>query len=201
MSTLQIKDGAGSTKYLKGAGTGTSVDPFIGEKYLKNTGEQKRIITRKLDTVGNGTGAKDMAVDGSTIPVPFLVKPAAGEVLRVARWILTIRDGGSFDSGGWGNNGGSPLDEGLLVEMIQDSVTYPLLDAVKSHVDVASLCYNLSHHSWGSGDEFLVARWTFTATGQYLRLVGDDGDELRVVVRDDLTHLVEQTIYVQGYYE
>ncbi len=201
MSTVVIKDGNGTVRHFDASGAGTVDDPFAMNQGSKTTGAQKPIFNQKLSTVGDGTGTTNMAVDGSGTPVVFRITPAAGEVMRVARWMMTIRDSGSMDSGGYGNNGGSPLTNGLLVEMVQDSTVVGVVPAVRSHIDIAALCYDITHHSWGSGDEFITARWSLNKSGQYVRLVGDDGDELRVTVRDDLTHLVEQVIYVQGYSE
>jgi hypothetical protein len=48
----------------------------------------------------------------------------------------------------------------------------------------------------------LVARWTFSKSGSFIRLRGDSdgvGDRLEVVVSDDLSTINELTFLVQGY--
>ncbi len=201
MTVLKILDGDGAVKYLEGSGAATLSDGFTSEHSVKNTGSQKVLLSKTLDTIGNGTGTANMGVDGSGSPVAFKITPGAGEIYRISRLIFAIRDSGSFDSGGWGSNGGSPLTNGMLFHTTQNSTMTVLEPAVKSHYDLAALCHDISHNSWGSGDEFLTARWTFIKFGQYMRLDGDTGDNFVVTVRDDLTHLVDQVVTIQGYVE
>lgn len=44
-------------------------------------------------------------------------------------------------------------------------------------------------------------RLTFTRAGQPFRLVGDNGEEGRVTVNDDLTGLTNMYVVAQGFYE
>jgi hypothetical protein len=166
------------------------------------TGPQKAIICRQADTVGDGTGSINMNVDGSVTPVVFRIKPPLTEVYRFAWWMLTIEDSGAFDSSGWGNNGGVPLTNGMLFQKSINGVVTPLFNcAIKSHIDLASMVVDFNHHAFGTGNEFVAARWKITDTGQYFRLDGATNDELQIVIRDNLTHLVSQRVRVSGYVE
>lgn len=200
--SLLIKDGAGSDKYLAGSGLGTQGDPFIPLGSVNDAGATRLPVYQFADTVGDGSGTTNMNVDGSITPVIFLVKPSVGEIYRIARIIVSVRDTGTIDSGGWGANGGSPLTNGLVANVKWNGSVIPLtVESIKSNIDLAAISYDISHNSWGSGDEFVVFRFTFTKAGQYIRLDGDLGDELQFVVNDDLTYLVQQRISVQGYRE
>lgn len=202
MSTLLVKDGSGAEKYLAGSGTGAELDPFIPLGGTNDAGPTRLPVYQFADTTGDGTGTTDMSVDGSATPVTYSTKPGAGEIFRVARIIVSVRDSGSFDSGGWGNNGGNPLANGLVANVKWDGVVVPLtVTPITSHIDLAALSYDVSYNSWGSGDEFIVFRFTFTKAGQYIRLDGDLGDEIQFIVNDDLTYLTQQRISVQGYRE
>ena len=174
-----------------------------GTTRIDNTGSQLPMFSKQLDTVGDGSGTKNMAVLGTLgTPVIYRLKPPAGEIWKIARLILYIRDAGAFDSGGWGNNLGSPLTNGIQVVSYENAQEFHwLYPPVKSHGDIASVCHDLTYQDFGSGDAFITARWSFTKFGQYLRLHGDEGDELRILVQDDLTHLVEQAVTAQGFYE
>jgi hypothetical protein len=166
------------------------------------TGAQKTIICRQADTVGDGTGSINMNVNGSVTPVIFRIKPPPTEVYRFAWWMLTIEDTGSFDSSGWGNNGGVPLTNGIIFQKSVNGVTTQLFNCeIKSHIDLASMAIDFNYHAFGSGNEFVTARWKVTDTGQYFRLDGATNDELQIVIRDDLTYLVSQRLRVSGYIE
>lgn len=202
MSTIKILDGDGNEKYLSATGAGTESDPYVPIQGISDAGPTSLPLYQFADTVGDGTGDNNMAVDGSTTPVTFRCKPASGVIYRVARIIISVRDTGAFDSGGWGNLGSTPLTNGMLAQVIWNGTTNVLTnEPVQSHIDLAALSYDVSHHNWGSGDEFVVFRFTFTKAGQYIRLDGDTNDELQFLVRDDLTDLVQQRISVQGYVE
>lgn len=152
-----------------------------------------------MDLIGDGLGATNQNVDGSVTPVSFFVKPPAGKVYGIARIIFSLRDSGSMDSGGWGNNANS-LTNGILLNWRRAGNIIPLTnEAIKSHIDVAAVCHDLVHQNWGQGDEFITARFTFTKAGNYLALDGDLGDYLEVVIRDDLSYLVQQRVSAQGY--
>lgn len=202
MSNMNVKDGAGVDKYIKASGAGSDVDPFVVKQRMESDGPVSTALYQFADTVGDGSGTTNMGVDGSGTPVIFKVAPAAGDIYRIARIIVAVRDTGSFDSGGWGSNGGTPLTEGIYMDIVQDSVETPLIASpIQSHYDMASMCHDVIHNDWGSGDEFITFRFTFTKAGQYIRLIGDDGDSLMFTINDDLTHLVNQVISAQGYVE
>jgi hypothetical protein len=166
------------------------------------TGPQKTIICRPADIVGDGTGSINMNVNGSVTPVIFRIKPSPTEVYRLAWWMLTIEDTGSFDSSGWGNNSGVPLTNGIIFQKSVNGVLTQLFNCeIKSHIDLASMVVDFNYYAFGTGNEFVTARWKVTDTGQYFRLDGANNEELQIVIRDNLTHLVSQRVRMSGYIE
>ena len=160
---------------------------------------QKELFIRRLDTVGDGSGAFNMAVNGSVTPVVFKVAPPAGEIWRIATWNLYVQDAGTFDASKWGN--GITMNNGITLELV-DSGVMPLLQfPVKTSGDVAAIAENINFITIGTGDNIMTAIWSFVSSGQYLVLDGDKGEALQVTVRDNLTGLSSQYIQVSGYKE
>ncbi len=153
-----------------------------------------------MDTVGDGSGSGNMAVDGSTAPVMFKVAPPAGSIYGIAR-IITSLSGSGLDSGGWGNSLGTPLTNGFELIWHRGGVDYNLTEnPIQSFFDLAAVCHDLVLQDWGQGSQFITARFTFTKAGQYLMLNGDDGDYLAATVNDDLSTIVDyQKISAQGF--
>lgn len=200
MANLPVKDADGTVKYLKGTGAGTDADPFVSTHGSSTEGPQKPLFLRRMDETGDGTGNDDMAVDGSSTPVTFKIAPGAGEIIRLSRTMLYVQDTGAFDATKWGN--GITLTNGQKFEIKIGAVTTDLLGFnVKTLGDVASIAFDVTHFAIGTGDEFSGGRLTFTKMGQYVRLDGDNNDELLFTVNDDQTDLTRQHIMAQGYYE
>lgn len=164
------------------------------------TGTQGILFVKRLGTIGDGTGVTNMNVDGSIVPVIFKIKPPIGEIWRIATWNLYIQDSGSFDATRWGN--GLILTNGVLPRVKIDGITQNLLDfPIKNTGDIAALAGTVTPLAIGVGDEILTAIWSFINQGQYLRLIGDNEDELQLVIQDDLTALNMQYVQVLGYKE
>jgi hypothetical protein len=166
------------------------------------TGTQREIITRYLDTNGSGAGTKDASGDYSGAAEIFYIQPPAGQIYRIARMIPHIVAGGKMASDKYGV--AIVLTNGITIRTQNDNG--PLLNLtddlpIHTNTDWARLCYDLSISNFGSGNEYLHARWTFAKSGQMIRLVGDNNERLEVVLNDDFGALVEQFFMVQGYIE
>ena len=165
--------------------------------------KQGRLISRYLDTNGNGTGTTNANGDYSTVSDIFYIQPAAGEVFRISRMIVTVEDTAGMAAADYGNITGN-LTNGITVREQNDSGTITDLTGgipVKSNAQWARLCYDANVLTWGNGNEFLTVRWTFARTGQEMRLDGDENERLEVVLNDDFTGLVTHYFLVQGYQE
>ena len=169
---------------------------------ISSTGTQKKLIARYLDTNGDGTGTKTAIGEYQAGAEIFYIQPPTGQVYRLSRILPFVEDAGTFDSGSYGN--GITLTNGITVRVQNDSGTIvDLTDGlpVKLNTHWARLCYDLTISKFGTGNEYLHARWTFAKSGQMIRLVGDNNERLEVVLHDDFSDLVSQYFMVQGYIE
>lgn len=158
-----------------------------------------QLFFQRLSSVGDGTGTTNMNVDGSSAAVTFKISPAAGETMKISRIMIYVEDAGTFDAAKWGN--GVTLTNGFNFKHKKDDVTTDMLGfGVKTSGDMASVCHDLNHNSFGTGNEFASWRWTFTKAGDTVTLNGDAGDEFQVVVNDLQTGLVAMYVMAQGEY-
>ena len=241
-------------------------------------GYQRLLISRFLDTVGDGSGTKNANGDYSLIGDEFFIKPPADQVFRIARIIITVEDTAGFTAAKYGalaalvsgitiklmdddsltsvadeeitsdhdawvafanellnvgsvvvepSGGGTAYTEGtdytidyqtgrimvLSTGTMADATafdcdydhgaTVDLTDGVpvKTNAQYGGLCYDVDVKSWGSGDELLTARLTFTKFGQYIRLDGAVNGRLVVTVNDDLDGLISHRFLAQGFVE
>jgi len=73
MANLQVKDGAAATKYLKGTGAGTDVDPFIGEHLDTNSAAlltAAQAIQTAVEIIDNMISGSEAQVDVLTSALP-----------------------------------------------------------------------------------------------------------------------------------
>lgn len=198
---IPVLDGNGSLVYFEVNGTGTANDPYQMVPPNSHEGPVKENFTIRANLSGECDGTDfNQAVDGSITPVVFKIKPDPGVVLRVHRLILYVQDTGTFDSDKWGN--GIVMANGIDFEYIRQGVPKTLCQfMVKTSGDMSGLCFDYNHVIHGAGDEYGVWRYTFDKSGNPIRLVGDDGDEIRVIINDDLTGLSKQFATYQGEYE
>ena len=166
-----------------------------------STGGQKIMISRYLDTNGDGTGTKNAIGNYAGGATPFYIAPAAGEVFRIGRMIGSYSDSSGVDTDKYGNN--ITLTNGIVVRTNLNTVIIDLTDGVPilSNGGWAHQCHDLTAHQFGTGNDHLTFRWTFTNAGQFIRLDGDTNDTLEVVLNDDFSGLVHHRFLVQGYIE
>lgn len=144
----------------------------------------------------------NIKINGAVTPVAFEFAPDAGDTVLVRRIIIKLQDGGAFDAEKFGN--AIVLANGMLLQVVNadDEVLLDLLDGMvlQTNGDIARECFDVNVHSWGTGDEILVARWTFSKDvgDNGVLLSGDLGHKLRLTVRDDQTGLVDGSVAVRG---
>jgi len=140
-----------------------------------------------------------MNVDGSVTPKVFSVSPALLGVnfLVLSRLLVHIEDNGAITADDYGAL--ATLSSGLRIQKTIGGITYNLDGGlpITGNTHWARLAFDMKEHVFGSGNNFVTARWTFGATGIPMILQG--ADVLFVTVNDDLTTLVEHTMLVQGY--
>ena len=62
----------------------------------------------------------------------------------------------------------------------------------------ATYCHDLTAHTWGSGNDTLTVRWTFTKGIGDDGVVLDPGESIRVILNDDFSDLVAHKFLFQG---
>lgn len=162
-----------------------------------------KLISRNLDTVGNGTGTTNAIGDYSSAAEEFKIAPGVGEHFHIHRLIVSIGDAGSFDSGGYGAvTPVASLTNGVVLRVQNGGTVFSLTDdPITTNAEWAAYCHDVTVHSFGSGDALLTARWTFDKSGIPISLRGDEGEELVVELNDDLTFLTAHKFLIQGYYK
>lgn len=162
--------------------------------------DHKTLLTILADSAGVA-GVNDATGDysgGDT--VYFRIQPPAGERWAISRLIFSLEDAGSIDSGGYGN--GVALTNGIEIRVRQRSegdryllTPFPVL----TNAEWAMLCHDLTRHDFGSGNEVLSGRWTFTKHGYPIVLNGTFGDNIEIMLKDDFTNLVHHYFLFEGY--
>jgi len=163
---------------------------------------RNQLISRYLDTNGDGSGTKNANGDYSSAAEEFYIQPGAGEIYQLSRMIVLIEDTSGFSATEYGNLG-SALSNGIHIHAEYDSAatTIDLTDDIPivDNAHWGGLCYDVALKTWGAGNEVLVVRYTFASMGQEIRLTSDD--RFLVGVNDNLTGLVDHHFLVQGYIE
>jgi len=158
---------------------------------------RSRPFFRNLDTNGDGTGSVAANVDGSSTPVVF--KYTATKRVCLHRLIVGIEDNANLSADGYG--GLSQLTNGITGGLYSASgVDYGLWGAglaVRSLAEWAFLCYDMTAHTFGSGNNFASVRWTFSNSGSPVYM--EPGDEFRIYVNDNLSGLVAHYFHMQGF--
>ena len=160
-------------------------------------------IYRYLDTNGNGTGTKNAIGDYFAAATSFFIQPAAGEIFRLQRMIVNVHDSQKLKAEEYGNL--TALPRGIIVRISDSSgVIQELTDGIpiKTNGEWGALCFDAELYSAAAGNgDYLRVRWTFANAGYPIRLDGNNGEKLEVVLNDDFTGIVHQYFHVQGYIE
>lgn len=195
---LPSANGQIDTKQLRGASDGT----FIGNvsDALKVT--QSAVSGSGISVVPaeklvhipeylENAGSREMDVDGDPTPVVFDFTPGAGEIWLLNKLAIVILDPGSMDKNDFGAIPG-PLTNGVLLEIKANGITHTVFNFT-DNLDV-------SHYfigAGGGGGDDSDTGWLDTLDqfrgcktyGPPITLDGDQGDFIRVTVRDDIRAL------------
>ena len=135
------------------------------------------------------------------VPTRFIWTPDAGRVAHIHRMIITVQDDGNFTAATYGNR--IELVNGISVtvrNVSDDSLIhdYTAEHPIVSNAEWASHCFDADVKAWGSGDQLLVVRWTFTRGGSPVALT--DEEYMSMDLNDDFTALVAHRFVIQGEY-
>ena len=154
-----------------------------------------------LSTDGTTNGIIGATGDYSSTGITeFFIAPTTGETLVISRLIVGIR---ATPSARWERYGSIPdgISNGIIIQktngIVIDNITDNL--PIKSNADWGSHCYDTEIRSQGAGDDFVVVRWSFYKSGQYIVLNGDRQEKFKVILNDDFTSLTSHTFKVEGY--
>jgi hypothetical protein len=141
-----------------------------------------------IENLKDGSSA-GMSVDGSSVNKTYKISPEAGKAIAIRGLTVLLEDAGSTGFGSFGAIGA--LSNGLL---IQTYVKGQVADVtiIKTNADLTTR-FNRSHfgssavgtlggaQGFGESNDAFIGYLEFPST-----LILNEGDELRVVVRDDL---------------
>lgn len=147
-------------------------------------------------------GVTTSAIGDYTTPANFSVGPPADEVWNITRMIVFIEDTGAFTPNKYGFL--TALTVGINLGVYRAGVLkIDLLNGlpVKQNNHWKRQCYDISHDEFGNAQatESLGVRWTFQHSGVPISLDGDQTDQIRVVMADNLTGLIAHTFLFQGH--
>jgi hypothetical protein len=145
--------------------------------------------TRYIDTVGDGSGARDMKVNGSVTPVKFKLKPSAGQIFMLNAFNINYVMTSGNPNVGFGA-ASADLTNGISIQVLRGStVVLDLTDGVlvKANHDWKNLCYEEHESEYGTTESALSYCFDFRRGGESVVLEGVNGDEFVVTINDNLT--------------
>jgi hypothetical protein len=152
---------------------------------------------------GQGGGTVNMAVDGTTPQTFTVAVPTNYNRFTVARVLFFIEDNGAFDANKFANN--LTLTNGIDFTY-ETGTSWDLLGGqpIKTNGHFGRVAYDVAVHTWGTGDEVLVSRWSFdkwmpdrNADRAGIELTGSE--TLKIVINDNLSTAVAFNAVAEGW--
>lgn len=141
----------------------------------------------------------DMNADYSVTPGRFVLEAVGGR-LWLERMMFFLTDAGNFAVDDYGTLPALTNGVELFVEDSEGTQILDLLSGspIMTNGGWSSRCYDVRYDSFGTGDNALSARWTFSRSGVPLQL--DEGSKLVMRVSDNLSGLTRHRVNIQGYH-
>jgi len=151
--------------------------------------------------VGDGSNM-NANVDGST-PVPFYAGPPAGKDWLIWRMLVMIKDNANITADNYGGIDILTAGNGVTLKVREGPTGKEILDltdnhAIKSNAEWGVFCYDIAPHTFGSGDNYVLVRWTFAKAGEPLRLSSVRSEKLVLLVQDNLAALTGHHFFIEG---
>ena len=146
-----------------------------------------------------GTVETDMAVTGSpSSPVIYILEPPQGAIWYITRLIFSMTHGSAGDLGLFGDL--AALTNGVTLRVRLDGV-YSTITNWKVNSDIKRDFYDVDFdtRSGGSGVAGTSGRGSFDKLNVAVELDGNKGDQLELMIQDDLVGLVHYELNGQGY--
>lgn len=199
MADISDINSAQSVKIIGSSADGTETYPhnvtILGESYTKQSpAPLQDVVYKSINLRLNGTGTKNMAVNGSSTPQIFSFVPEAGETWFVESLTLLIQDSGSPDPDEFGGRGGLfgggvSDSNGLVLEARSKGSVYEICN-LGDNADITTRF--ISSYSQGSGSSWLNNNDTWLGTMKFdtpIRLNDSNLDFIRFRVRDNLSSI------------
>jgi len=157
-----------------------------------------------LDTNGDGTGITDANQNwlaGSPLgPIAFKIAPKPGQFLVLNSLNVHYADGASFRYDGFGAQA-TPLTNGIHIQAIINGRMFVFTQGhpITQNNDWQHVASNVLLNSWTNPGDSLVAHMNIQSFGRPLMLNGSKGDELQVVLNDNLSFLDDLHFTVHGF--
>jgi len=164
-----------------------------------------KILGQFADTVGDGSGTINAIGDYDTTSELFMITAGVEEHIIVTRCITSFTAAAITKADVYGD--GTALPNGIVMFVMDknSAIQYYLTDQnapIKTNTDWAQLCFDFAVFTgFATGDDFLVARWTFEKSGKPVELL--PGWSLAVLLQDDFSilGLTEHNFFMHGYFE
>ena len=145
----------------------------------------------------------DMSSAAGTIGSPqiYEIAPPAGQIWHLYRFITSIVHTTAADDSRFGNL--AALTNGVILRRMLGGGEIATFTNWKSNGDLAGDMFNVDYtDKAGAGNFGTRARASIKiGTGAILKLDGDAGDSVEIVIQDDLTTLVSYKVKFQGHIE
>ena len=170
----------------------------------KGTGIVPQLMSRMLDTNGDGTGTVTANGDYSSGAEEFYIEPQGSpeEIMRIESLTVFIKDTGSMDADKYGVD--LTLTNGITVQVHNGSSPILIYDLTAQENIFDSF-------DWGKLPNSTVTYLSLTAVDEVIkvdivfptpiRLEGSAGEKFVVTLNDNFTNLVDHKFFVSGYLE
>lgn len=145
----------------------------------------------------------NMLVDGSSTPVIFSIKPSPGQLGDVVRMISKIISSSAMDFETFGS--GPALTNGCVLRVLNGDGNYTNIFNFKTNADLITQGFDHSFlENIGQNNRAFTNRITWGGQNKHgvvIRLDGDLGEELQIVIQDNLTTSgnTQFTMRIQGH--
>lgn len=164
--------------------------------------DNKYPVFRVLDTVGDGSGDTNMAVNGSATPVEFKIKPDFPGQVTISQICVLISDIGNFRADRFGSLS-SALANGIDIRVRNPAKTYTRLTAkpIKTNGEWLQLADRFELFEKGFGLNYLqiCIDLHIAQDSEIVCVCSRTKDELVVTISDDLRGLTSMEVFVRGY--
>lgn len=133
-------------------------------------------------------------------PISFRLAPPPGQVWHIQAATLFMQTATAMDTSKFGDIAGG-LTNGVVIRALRFGQIRNLLN-IKTNGDLLKDIHRVEFHNRAPAGSFgLNARWLFQDLKTYIKVDGDRGEYLELLIQDDLTDLEIAQVKFQGHVE